>query len=156
MESPAPVLEKIDFKYNYTIEDQNIKYIVKIGKIEDKEKSLIFYGSEEGIMSSQYYQKSFNLNQLQEINKFFRACDSLEEAEEFIKEVFQEKSVLVKNEQDNLILILKFKIGPKKEEEVKIKLTKQSISEENIIQNLVNEVNDLKKAINLLIKENKK
>lgn len=38
MESPAPVLEKIDFKYNYTIKDQNIKYIVKIGKIEDKEK----------------------------------------------------------------------------------------------------------------------
>ena len=88
-------------------------------------------------MFSQCYQKSFNLNRLQEINKFFRAFDSLEEAEEFIKDVFQEKSVLVKKEEENLILILKFKIGAKKEEEVRIKLTKQSISEKNIIQKLI-------------------
>ena len=94
MESAPPMLEKttgMSFENEYKIEQENIKYIFKIGKLNNKEESLILFVSQEEVMSSDVYQKSFDLKELQELNKTFRAFDTLNEVKDFLKEIIQEK-----------------------------------------------------------------
>lgn len=158
MESAPPMLEKttgMSFENEYKIEQENIKYIFKIGKINNKEESLILFVSQEDVMSSDVYQKSFDLKELQELNKTFRAFDTLNEVKDFLKEIIQEKGVSLIKHNGELNIVFKFKMGIKKEEEVKIKLIKSSLPQESIVEKLVSEVNELKKAVNLLIEENK-
>ena len=56
---------------------ENLKYLFKFGKSSNNEEFII-YAQVENIISSEYYQNSFTLQQLQQINKCFRLFDTIE------------------------------------------------------------------------------
>ena len=50
----------------------------------------------ENIISSEYYQNSFTLQQLQQINKCFRLFDTIDETIENFKDIISDKKILIK------------------------------------------------------------
>ena len=56
MEAPTCKPEKenknIDFKYEKILLSENINYLIKFGKLKDKEEELIIFVKEENVISS--------------------------------------------------------------------------------------------------------
>ena len=121
---------------------ENLKYLFKFGKSSNNEEFII-YAQVENIISSEYYQNSFTLQQLQQINKCFRLFDTIDETIENFKDIISEKKLYIKKINDGLSLTFKInKIG-KGEEEINLELKKRQLGTEKIIGNLVPEINNL-------------
>ena len=102
---------------------ENLKYLFKFGKSSNNEEFII-YAQEENIISSEYYQNSFILQKLQQINKCFRLFDTIDETIENFKDIISEKKIFIKKINDGLSLAFKInKIG-KGEEEINLELKK--------------------------------
>ena len=122
------------------------KYIVLIGKSSNLEK-LGIQLKESDIDLNFFYENFFNLEELKNINKYFRIYDNIDEVIPDIEAIFEEKKFSIKFENDKLMVILKFnKIG-KGEELISLELKKNSLSLEKICENLIKEIKYLKNKI---------
>ena len=157
METPAPpfssTIEKpnnIKFIKEYNLNFDNIGYLLKLGIIPITTEELVILVQDTSDINSFCYQSSFSLEKLQEINKCFRQFDSVEEIIEIFKDIIEEKKILIKKINNELTVILKLKKLGKGEEEISFCLTKKNLSEEKIIENLINNINDMKSQISKL------
>ena len=151
MEAPTCKPEKdnknIDFKYEKKLLLENVNYLIKFGKLKDKEEELIIFVKEENVISSGYYQESFTLDNLQKLNKSFRLFDTIEETIDALKDVIEANKVSIKKDLDILNFIVKFNKAGKGEEEVNLKLSKNSLSTGKIVEGLIEQINEMKKEI---------
>ena len=98
-------------------------YIVLIGKSSKLEK-LGIQLKESDFNLNFFYENFFNLEELKNINKYFRIYDNIDEVIPDIEAIFEEKKFSIKFENDKLMVILKFnKIG-KGEELISLELKK--------------------------------
>ena len=161
MEAPEPITimtpedDNISLtqKKEFKISHEKTEYLTEIGKSSFSEK-LIIKLKEISSSANAYYSNSFNLESLQSIHKSFRYFDNINEAISSIQDIFEEKNVSVKLDNNNIVLMLKIpKIG-KGEDLIPLELKKNSMSLKDICENLSKEVSDLKNRINELEKEN--
>ena len=155
MEAPTAKSEKdnknIDFKYEKKFLLENVNYLIKFGKIKDEKEELIIFVKEENIISSGYYQESFSLDNLQKISRCFRFFDTIDETIDALKDVIEANKISIKKDLDILNFIVKLNRGGKGEEEVNLKLSKNSLSIGKLVESLIDQMNEMKKEI----KENK-
>ena len=155
MEAPTAKSEKdnknIDFKYEKKFLLENVNYLIKFGKIKDEKEELIIFVKEENIISSGYYQESFSLDNLQKISKCFRFFDTIDETIDALKDVIEANKISIKKDLDILNFTVKLNKGGKGEEEVNLKLSKNSLSIGKLVESLIDQMNEMKKEI----KENK-
>ena len=166
METPTIHVElnqenNITFLNEFTLEFDNIKYLIKFGKSSNKEE-LIIYIKEENILNSEYYQNYYTLQQLQKINKYFRVFDNIDETIEYFKEIISEKRLIIKKINDILYIVFKIKKIGKGDEEINLEFKKSKLGTDKIVDNLISqinninlEINNLKYEINNLKSENK-
>ena len=151
MEAPACKPEKesknIDFKYEKKLLLENVNYLIKFGKIKDKEEELIIFVKEENVISSGYYQESFTLDNLQKLSKCFRFFDTIDETIDALKDVIEANKISIKTNLDILNFMVKFNKAGKGEEEVNLKLSKNSLSIGKIVEGLIDQINEMKKEI---------
>ena len=155
MEAPTVKCEKdnknIDFKFEKKLLLENVNYLIKFGKFKSEQEELIIFVKEENIISSGYYQESFSLDNLQKLSKCFRFFDTIDETIDGLKEVIEDNKISIKKDLDVLNFIVKLNRGGKGEEEVNLKLNKNSLSTGKIVESLIEQINEMKKEI----KENK-
>ena len=80
-------------EYNLTYNKK--EYLIKIGKISDKEK-IGFKVKEISSEQKIIYDIYLNLEELQSISKSFRVFDNIDEALTSIEDIFQEKNANIK------------------------------------------------------------
>ena len=160
MEAAKPV-SLITPENNYSLSSQkefklfheNTEYIIEVGKSSSSDKLGIKL-KKLSTPNKFNYSKFINLEELQRINKSFRYFDSINEAISSVQDLFEEKNVNLKIENDNIFLILKIhKIG-KGEDLISLQLEQNSLTLEEICENLSQEVTYLKNKVNELEKEN--
>ena len=142
---PEKENKNIDFKYDKILLSENINYLIKFGKLKDMEEELIIFVKEENIISSGYYQESFTLDNLQKLSKCFRMFDTIEETIDALKDVIEANKVSIKKDLDILNFMVKLNRGGKGEEEVNLKLSKNSLSIGKIVEGLIDQINEMKK-----------
>ena len=151
MEAPTCKPEKdnknIDFKYEKKLLLENVNYLIKFGKLKDKEEELIIFVKEENVISSGYYQESFTLDNLQKLSKCFRFFDTIDETIDALKDVIEENKITIKKDLDILNFMVKLNKAGKGEEEVNLKLSKNSLSTGKIVEGLIEQINEMKKEI---------
>jgi len=155
MNTPAPVpkptinSEKKDIKYiqEYELNFDNIIYLLKIGKIVNEIEELIFFVEIKNSIEVLYYQIIFSLENLQKMNKIFRQFDTIDEIIDTLKEIISDKNIIIKKENDELLIKFKFKKLGKGEEEIIFKLEKNNLENGKIIENLISNINNLKLEI---------
>ena len=151
MEAPISKPENdnksINFKYEKKLLLENINYVIKFGKLKDKEEELIIFVKEENVISSGYYQESFTLDNLQKLSKCFRFFDTIDETIDALKDVIEANKISIKKELDILNFVVKLNRGGKGEEEVDLKLSKNSLFTGKIIEGLIEQINEMKKEI---------
>ena len=151
MEAPISKPENdnknINFKYEKKLLLENINYLIKFGKLKDKEEELIIFVKEENVISSDYYQESFTLDNLQKLSKCFRFFDTIDETIDALKDVIEANKISIKKELDILNFVVKLNRGGKGEEEVDLKLSKNSLFTGKIIEGLIEQINEMKKEI---------
>ena len=149
MEAPTAKSEKdnknIDFKYEKKFLLENVNYLIKFGKIKDEKEELIIFVKEENIISSGYYQESFSLDNLQKISKCFRFFDTIDETIDALKDVIEANKISIKKDLDILNFTVKLNKGGKGEEEVNLKLSKNSLSIGKLVESLIDQMNEMKK-----------
>ena len=143
--------KNIDFILEKFLLLENVNYLIKFGKFKSKQEELIIFVKEENIISSGYYQESFSLDNLQKLSKCFRFFDTIDETIDGLKEVIEDNKISIKKDLDVLNFMVKLNRGGKGEEEVNLKLTKNSLSTGKIVESLIEQINEMKKEI----KENK-
>ena len=163
MNTPAPVIvpkptvnnEKKEIKFinEYQLNFENIFYLLKIGKIENEIEEIIIFVKIENNIDTVYYQNNFTLDNLQKMNKIFRQFDTIDETIDALKDIISDKNIIIKKENDELLIKFKFKKLGKGEEELIFKLTKNNIENGKIIENLISNINGLKLEIEKLKKE---
>ena len=155
MEAPTVKFEKdnknIDFKFEKKLLLENVNYLIKFGKFKSEQEELIIFVKEENVISSGYYQESFSLDNLQKLSKCFRIFDTIDETIDCLKEVIEAQKISIKKDLDVLNFMVKLNKAGKGEEEVNLKLTKNSVSTGKIVESLIEQINEMKKEI----KENK-
>ena len=147
MEKTNNIINNIEFKYEKEIIIDNNKYLIKLGKMIDKQEELIIFIKEENEISSLYYQDAFSLEQLYKINKCFKFFDSIDETIESLKEIINEKRIQIRKNDLFLECLIKINKIVKGEEEFTIKLSKNNLSSGKIIEYLIIQINEMKKDI---------
>ena len=163
MNTPAPVIvpkptvnnEKKEIKFinEYQLNFENIFYLLKIGKIENEIEEIIIFVKIENNIDTVYYQNTFSLESLQKMNKIFRQFDTIDETIDALQDIISEKNIIIKKENDELLIIFKFKKLGKGEEEIIFILTKNNLENGKIIENLISNINGLKLEIEKLKNE---
>ena len=154
--APSSMVEKpnnMKFTNEYNLNFDNTDYLLKLGTIPISIEELIIFVQENNDINAFYYQGSFSLEKLQNMNKFFRQFDSIDEIINMLKEIIEEKKISIKKINNDLAFALKIKKLGKGEEEINILLTKTNISNQKIIENLISHINDMKLEINKLKNE---
>lgn len=145
--------DKPSFLDEYNLNFENNNYLLKLGKISNKIEQLLLFVNEENKFNSCCYQESFSLEKLQKINKCFKQFDSIDEIIIVLKEIISDKKVSIKKINNDLIIIIKVNKLGKGEEVINFILSKKRLSNEMIIQNLINHINNMEVEINKLKKE---
>ena len=160
MEAPKPISlitpeNNLSFssKKDFKLSHEKTEYIIEVGKTSTQEKLGLKLKESS---SDVYYSTFFNLEELQNVSKYFRCFDNINEAITSIQDIFEEKKCSLKIENNNVFLMIKVpKIG-KGEDLIQLQLNKCSLSLHEICDNLSKEIINLKKEINELKNENKK
>ena len=154
MEAPKPILitpineENQIFKptKEFKLFMNNIEYIISIGKSSNLEK-LGIRVKELSLESDHFYIKFYSLKELQNINKYFRIFDNINEVISFFEEIIEEKNASLKLDNNNIILNVKInKIG-KGEELISLILNKKLLSLNDICDNLKKEIKNLENRV---------
>ena len=116
--------------------------------------------------AKQYYVNFYTLEELQNLNKYFRIYDKINEVIPMFEEILNGKKVSLKFNINKAILNLKINQIGKGEELLSLELIMKTLTLEQICDNLsieikylrnkVEEINELKNEIKLLKEENKK
>ena len=110
-------------KKEFKLFDEKTEYIIEIGKESSSEK-LGLKLKEQSSSNNFYYSLFLNLEELQKINKSFRYFDTINEAISSIQDIFEEKNVSLKIENNNIFLILKIRKIGKGEDFISLELKK--------------------------------
>ena len=151
MEAPNPITPYPPKEKRFPIIIGNDEY--KLYIINSFE-AIKFIVKKENV-SSIKFEKSLSFEQLNNISKWFKIFDSLEEVFEDIVKLMEKKQINVNIEKDSVNLI--FNINMEKIKEFKILLEPIKLSKDEIINNLIKEnnklntkVGNLEKRLNLL------
>ena len=132
----------------YTLNKDNNKYGIKIGKTKD-----------EIILNYLNYEGKFNLDDLIKISKLFCICKSIDEAYEFIINLFNRNKVAIKEINNNKYLKLKFGIYNNikcMEEKVEIIMYYNKNNKYSIINEIYHKYNIIQQNLDNVQEENKK
>ena len=140
-------------KKEFKLIQEKTEYIIEVGKSSSSEK-LGLKLKEQSSSNNFYYSLFLNLEELQKINKSFRYFDNINEAISSIQDIFEEKNVSLKFENNNIFLILKIRKIGKGEDLISLELKKNALTLQELCENLTQEVNNLKTKVNELEKEN--
>ena len=154
MEAPKPISlitpeNNLSFssKKHFKLSHEKTEYIIEVGKTSTQEKLGLKLKESS---SNVYYSTYFNLEELQNVSKYFRCFDNINEAITSIQDIFEEKKCSLKIENNNVFLMIKVpKIG-KGEDLIQLQLNKCSLSLHEICDNLSKEIINLKNKINVL------
>jgi len=144
VKTPEKQLESKEF----TLNKDNNKYHIKIGKTTDKI-----------IISSLNYEGKFNLDDLIKISKLFAICKSVDEVYEFLINLFSRNKVIIKEIINNKVLKLYLTIYNNIkcfEEKVEIILINNKNNKFSIINEVYLKFNTLQKNFNIIQEDNKK
>ncbi len=92
---------------------------------------------------SSIYKGKFNFNELKEKNKFLMIYDSIEELCDFFKQIINQKKLAITNESNGIKTSWNFIKGVS-EDKIELIFTKTKMEKDDIINNLVNEIKNLK------------
>ena len=138
---------QLDLK-EYTLNKDNNKYGIKIGKTKD-----------EIILNYLNYEGKFNLDDLIKISKLFCICKSIDEVYEFIINLFNRNKVAIKEINNNKYLKLKFGIYNNikcMEEKVEIIMYYNKNNKYSIINEIYHKYNIIQQNLDNVQEENKK
>ena len=147
MEAPNPITPYPPKEKRFPIIIGNDEY--KLYIINSFE-AIKFIVKKENV-SSIKFEKSLSFEQLNNISKWFKIFDSLEEVFEDIVKLMEKKQINVNIEKDSVNLI--FNINMEKIKEFKILLEPIKLSKDEIINNLIKENNKLNTKIGNLEKD---
>ena len=132
----------------YTLNKDNNKYHIKIGKTKD-----------EIILNYLNYEGKFNLDDLIKISKLFCICKSIDEVYEFIINLFNRNKVAIKEINNNKYLKLKFGIYNNikcMEEKVEIIMYYNKNNKYSMINEIYHKYNIIQQNLDKVQEENKK
>ena len=92
------------------------------------------------------FESTFSFDQLNEISKWFKIFDSLEEVYEDMIKLMEKKQIQINKEKNCVNLV--FTINMEKIKEFNISLEPKELSKDEIINNLVQENKELKTKVN--------
>ena len=145
METPNNyLLSDLNDIKEYKLFNNEKEYLIQIGKTSNKER-LGLKIKEASSNIKFYYEKYFNLKELQNINKAFRRFDSIDEAFTSIDAIFQSKNASIIIRDDNN-LCLNFEINQmlKGKENIEIYIEKKLLSLKEINLILEQDVKNMK------------
>ena len=140
MEAPSPSIKKIQ-QEKYELKDNEGKiYNIDLSLTEN---SIYFEIDFKGDILNEKYFLSSDLNTLKNSCKTFNLIDKCSDAFDFIKDLFKMNKVSIKTENNSLHLIMMVPVLLK-EEEIKFNLSKKKNKQEDIINDLIQIVKELK------------
>ena len=136
-EKPTPTPESVNMDtiaiYIYLYKE---KIKIKINKIQDNLKS-----------NPYTYESNFDIKDFQKISDYYIKFNGVETIYNFLCEIFEQgKDSIIKNEDDKIIIKIKFPCGLK-EEEINFEILKKELSLENSINNLKQSVKYINKKM---------
>ena len=140
---------KVDKHNEYTIQVDNMQFLAMIYLKEKIQLSLI----EIEVIPSSYYYTELTLESLCAYNKIFKQYDTLEDAYNCIKKLFEKEKIKIYN-GDNLSIVFIMNTASCDNEEVIIKLEEKKLSKDEIDEKIRMETNRLNKKIKILEEEN--
>ena len=148
---PAPNTPEENSKSYKLADSSNFSYKIKLNFFQDK---LDINISQEDSFPELVYFSSFLLEEMQKKDRWFRLFETFLEVMEPIDNLFEEKKISIKKEEENLILILTH--FEKKISDTILKIErKNSVEVKNIKENLIESHQNLIKRVKILEKENK-
>ena len=154
-----------EFKKDYILYlDNEASFNIILTKTNNGEDNSILFKAINQNNNLFSYQNTFSLDELMKLSKTFRFYDNTNEALNIISKIFESnnKCFLSKDDED-LNLHLKINLPSGDEQEIKLKLEKiesmENATKEELLERiklLEEENKELKKEINILIKENNK
>ena len=143
-------ISRKDVHHEYTIKADNKKFLALIYLKEKIQITL----TETGVISSSYFFTELTLESLCKYNKIFKQYDTLEDAYDCIIKLFEKEKIRIYNYNDKFSLGFIMNSASCDNEEVIIKFEEKKMKKEEIDENIRMEINNLRKQIKILIKEN--
>ena len=138
--------KQLDSK-EFTLNKDNIKYHLKIGKTKDK----IF-------LTTLNYEDKFTLDDIIKTSKLFSICKSIDEVYEFLINLFIRNKASIKEINTNVFLLLNLKIFNNikcSEEKVELRINYNKNNKYSIINELFHRCNTLQQNLSNVQEENK-
>ena len=95
------------------------------------------------------FSRKYTLNEIKEIHKIFFVFNSFKEFSNYLKSIADLAQLIINKKEDKLIIYFQVEY-PLKKENVEIILTQEKINLENIVINLCNEIESIKKKLKIL------
>lgn len=143
-------ISRKDVHHEYTIKADNKQFLALIYLKEKIQITL----TETGVISSSYFFTELTLESLCKYNKIFKQYDTLEDAYDCIIKLFEKEKIRIYNYNDKFSLGFIMNSASCDNEEVIIKFEEKKMKKEEIDENIRMEINNLRKQIKILIKEN--
>ena len=153
MSAPISIAEKPTPKIltnEYKISSNNNQYLIKISY---SDKITITINEIDSILSF-YYIADLTLLSLTKLNKIFKMFDTLEEAYQCFKTIFDKNKINIYISGENISCGIKIISPIGKEEEIIIPFVKKDMDKSLTNDRLCSEVNILKKKVQILENEN--
>jgi len=151
--TPCANLDQKNIKLikEYKLSFESTDYILKLLRLK---QDLILLVNEQNTINSFCFQEIFSLEKLQKMNKIFRLFESIDEVKNTLEEIISLKRISLKKENGNILVSFKFNKPVKGDEDIIFTLVKVNLSPNEIIENLISYINNLKKEIDDLKNNN--
>ena len=139
--------KQLDSK-EYNLNKDNVKYNIKIAKTKDKI-----------ILNSINYEKKLNIDDLIKISKLFSICKSIDDAYEFLINLFNRNKIIIKEVNTNKSLKLNLTIYNNikcVEEKFELILNYNKNNKYFIINEVIHKFNTFQRDFNMVLEDNKK
>ena len=118
----------------------NKTFLIKLTLSSD----ILFEINELEKIMAVFYSKSFSLEDLIQLSRGFRVCESIGDAFDILDEILEGKKAKIKNINENSItLIINVSLPGGRLQEVELDLNKKEMDKNTLIDNLVKKVNKL-------------
>ena len=131
---------------DFTISKEKDTYTLSLGYTSEVLIFSLVHKNEKG--DSLNYEKSFSLQDLNNISKWFKLFDSLDEVYEDLIKIIDKKQLSINSEENTEKLV--FDVNMEKIKSFEIILEKKVLSKEDIIDKLVQENKELKDKVQIL------
>ena len=143
------VLDNQLYDFEILNKDGN-KFKIKLENINDNMNISLHNISD---ITETEYKAEFNLDNLKEIHRSFKIYENVNEAIEYIFEMFQENLFEIKLNENNNFIEFTAHVGVKKIEKFKLNLLKYAVGIEQTLSLTCNKVEELEKEIKLTNKK---